>query len=744
MDFMLIAATGDASLGATLLGYLWTALIMALGLGFVIFVHELGHFLVAKACGVKCEKFYIGFDFFDLKLGPITIPRALWKMQWGETEYGIGILPLGGYVKMLGQDDDPRNAAAENERIRVSEETNPDAHPFNPDDIRTSELAKGTSAEGLSEGHTVERPVKLDPRSYPAKSVPARMAIISAGVIMNLIFAVILAAVAYRMGVDETPAVIGDTFPGDPAWTAGLSPGDKIIQIGRDSSPYEHLRFQDITRGVVFSGADRDVELLVRHPDGQEKWYDLRPTKRLESITKFPSLGIASYHTQEIVVPASQPEFLRPKSNPALQTGDKVVAVNGETIHEAEEIDAFLARNASVPVTLTIERKQKKDAGSAKDSGADAVETLEVVVEPQPMRDLGVEMEIGPIVAIRSGSPAVDAGFMVGDVITAIDGQPVGNPLSLPQRLAAKAGYTVEFTVSRKDRDGKSVEKTISVAFTAPDTFHDQYPLGGPVGIDQLGIAFEVTNRVAGAAAGSSAEAAKLQPGDTVTSIEFLPQGEASQKRWDELVEMMKLKSPTFNVEGPLNTWTRMVSLMQTVHPDTKVRLTFTRDGKTETADLALQPSKDYFNESKNLDFMPLRYHNVADSWSEALWLGARETRERIGEVFGVLTRLITGRISATNLSGPLGIGTVAWSHAQAGVPMLLIFLTMLSANLAVLNFLPIPALDGGHMLFLAAEGIRGKPVDERLQIRLTVAGVLCLLSLMLFATAMDFGRFFG
>ena len=69
-----------------------------LGLGMVIFVHELGHFLVAKLCGVKCEKFYLGFDIGGLKL---------WKCRWGETEYGIGILPLGGYVKMLGQEDNP-------------------------------------------------------------------------------------------------------------------------------------------------------------------------------------------------------------------------------------------------------------------------------------------------------------------------------------------------------------------------------------------------------------------------------------------------------------------------------------------------------------------------------------------------------------------------------------------------------------------------------------------------------------
>ena len=91
---------------------LWSILLAALGLGFVIFVHELGHFLAAKACGVKCEKFYVGFDV-PLRLGPLQLPRALFRKQIGETEYGIGIIPLGGYVKMLGQDDNPANAAKE-------------------------------------------------------------------------------------------------------------------------------------------------------------------------------------------------------------------------------------------------------------------------------------------------------------------------------------------------------------------------------------------------------------------------------------------------------------------------------------------------------------------------------------------------------------------------------------------------------------------------------------------------------
>ena len=75
------------------LNTVYVTLAVALGLGMVIFVHELGHFVVAKLCGVRCDKFYLGFDIGGYKL---------LKFKKGETEYGIGILPLGGYVKMLG------------------------------------------------------------------------------------------------------------------------------------------------------------------------------------------------------------------------------------------------------------------------------------------------------------------------------------------------------------------------------------------------------------------------------------------------------------------------------------------------------------------------------------------------------------------------------------------------------------------------------------------------------------------
>ncbi len=130
---MLLAKT--AQLSEVLAPY-WGYFQVALGLGFVIFVHELGHFLAAKTFGVRCDKFYVGFDV-PISLGPIKLPSTLGKFKWGETEYGIGIIPLGGYVKMLGQDDDPRNAEEEAERIRLGGDEN----------------------------------APLDPRSYPAKAV---------------------------------------------------------------------------------------------------------------------------------------------------------------------------------------------------------------------------------------------------------------------------------------------------------------------------------------------------------------------------------------------------------------------------------------------------------------------------------------------------------------------------------------------------------------------------------------------
>jgi regulator of sigma E protease len=732
VDLSLIAALpSDPTMLQTIWSYVWIIGSVAAGLGFVVFVHELGHFLVAKACGVKCEKFYVGFDWFPIqKIGPITIPRAIFRKQWGETEYGIGILPLGGYVKMLGQDDDPRNAEAEAERTKV--------------------LAEGTAAEGLTPGKTIEGTdgkYVLDPRSYPAKSVPARMAIISAGVIMNLIFGVLLGTLAYAIGVPETPAIIGGTSPGSPAWQK-LMPGMQAVRFGESGPTYEYHRFDDIRRKVVFTGADKEMKILFRDPQGKETLHSLKPSGRALKETDFPSLGFYGPNGRKLV---AAKEFLPPIED--IEDGDVVVKMNGITLEADQEVfdsrvNAILAQNPSGPLQLTLERAEKNKDGTAKKDAPK--KRIDVVVPQRGKKTIGLVMKIGPVVALRENSPAAKAGMQIGDVIEEIDGQPVGNPLSLSQRLIPKSPSDPPYKVVVSRKDGsKTVTKELLVAAVPPEQLViDGFTFGGPTAIESMGVAFDVSNHVAGIEPGTPAAAESLQAGDVIKAIKFIAADDEARQKENEGIHDRKLFAKLFDTGSPLDDstwgWTRVHYYLQKLSdPKTRIELTIDRGGKEVVATMTPVESKTYFEEDRGLNFYGIKVKHQAAGTAESFALGFREVKERLGDVATTLFKLVGGGIHPKHLSGPIGIMGAAGQFANSGFPMLLLFLTMLSANLAIINFLPIPVLDGGHMLFLAAEGIRRKPVSPFIQNWLSIGGLAFLLSLMLFATAMDVQRWF-
>src|SRR5205823_1510356 len=122
-----------------------------------------------------------------------------------------------------------------------------------------------------------------------------------------------------------------------------------------------------------------------------------------------------------------------------------------------------------------------------------------------------------------------------------------------------------------------------------------------------------------------------------------------------------------------------------------------------------------------------------AESFGQDMSLAFRKTGESLMMVVGFLKKLVRGDISPKLVGGPVAIGAQAFHFAKDGIPAFLLFLTMISANLAVINFLPIPVLDGGHMVFLAYEGIFRKPVTEKVVNALSIAGFLMLVCLMLF-----------
>jgi regulator of sigma E protease len=314
--------------------------------------------------------------------------------------------------------------------------------------------------------------------------------------------------------------------------------------------------------------------------------------------------------------------------------------------------------------------------------------------------------------------------------------------------VASKAGSAIELKVQRNaasklkpeesaDSAAQSSELTFQIPTSNQPQFDNIAMFGGVLTLADLGIAYEVSNIV------SSVDPAiidgdAIKPGDALTQIRWEPSDEA-KKSLEELYSAkgMKIVLADQLIDQSL-TIASMFDQLQDAPADMNIRCYVNRAGKTVEAVAKLQYAGDWFWFQRGLGLKPLSEIHSVNSITEAAALGASETWRRFKEVLSVLRLLATGKLGAGSLGGPIKIFQAAGQEASQGISRLLLFLTFLSANLAILNFLPIPALDGGHMVFLTAEAIMGKPVNEAVQVRLTLVGVMCLLCLMAFVIVKD------
>lgn len=697
-------------------GLLLVSLYVALGLGFVIFVHELGHFAVAKACGVKCEKFMVGFDIGGYKL----------SKQWGETTYGIGILPLGGYVKMLGQDDNPANIA---EQVKESQ-TSADA-----------EQVPTTTITG-PDGENYE----VDSRSYLAKSVPQRMAIISAGVIMNVIFAFIFAVIAFGLGVPYEPSIVSFTAPGSPAWEAGIRPGDEIMQIGKVKNP----SFDELRSAVTLADLEQGIDMQIRR-DGEIRSLNLKP-RQIDG--KLAKIGVGPPYSVRVNdvsgIPAARKGFPAASAEPAFEAGDKVIDVDGEAVDSYARYLSLLAERPEKTITVTVLRGAKPPKGDpeGKPTGG---EEVKIEVAPNPMRELGIIMEMGRIVGVQQDSPAASKEIQPGDFladVTDASGNPLlgrsesstgeWDPVTLPETLrqmAAAGNVEVGLKIRRDaaESEGRQPTELKILSLRSASWTEESNSSNDPVAVPSLGIAYRVLNRVAAVSPGSAAEDAELQPGDTITEAEFVYPESLPKK---ERPEIGKLK---FNDKDGHN-WPALLSTLQLQPEGTQVKLTFKRGDEQLTKTLEPTRSETNFNPSRGIIFETVQRIRKAETFSEQVQRGWDETIGALGMVYRFLNKLISGQVPMGALGGPVTIAKAAGYSAADGIGKLLIFLTMLSANLAVINFLPIPLLDGGHMVFLGYEGLRGRPAGEKFVVAMHTAGFVAIISLMAYVLSLDFG----
>ncbi len=689
-------------------GYWWGVAQVIIGLGFVIFVHELGHFLVAKACGVKCEKFYVGFDFFDIKIGDrVIIPRSLVKWNWGETEYGVGIVPLGGYVKMLGQDDNPANRE---EQIALSK-------------------AADASDDDLYEPSGLVDRTKMDPRSFLAKTVPQRMAIISAGVIFNILFAILLAAIAFRSGVLYEPAKIGGVTAGGPAWEENMGEST-VLRVGEQRFDEGYSTFIHMAEAIIFDGSEENAVLEIEYvPKGESESKTVKLTPRkIGTEVSLPRIGVTPMQTLTLAKETPTQEG-RAASNTEIPFlgGDTIVKANGVDVDSMLELQTELVDSYGRDITVTVERKT-----DPKDENAEP-ETVEIAVTPDRMPTLGIACEWLPIKGIKRDSVAAKAGFEIGDKIVSVNGEELGSLFTLDldviKHVQEQPDQPIVFVVERGE-----TKKTIEVVPTKP---RRSTLISGaePVGIETLGLAIPTSNIVSSVAPGSPAEEAGIKKGDELVGTQAIL---TKEQKADPIYSKTGRERPY--EEGSIN-FSDTHQLIQQFPVGQEFKLSYKRGDDSKTVTVQSVDSDEYFRTTIGVRLTAYQEVYTAKSWGEAFQLGAKQTWVDLTKVFKFLGKLVRGRISAKNLGGPGTIFVVAQSEATQGTSRLLLFLVLLSANLAIINFLPIPVLDGGHMMFLAYEGLFRKPVTERVQVLLTYIGFLALLSLMAFVIWQDVGR---
>ena len=531
-------------------------------LGLLIFVHELGHYLVAVYFGVRVETFSLGFG------------KKIWSVKRGDTTYCLSLIPLGGYVKMYG--DDPTATIPEEEK-------------------------------------------KF---SFLHKPVWPRIAIVLAGPLMNLFFAIFIFSALGMMGENVPAAKLGDIEVGTPAYESGFRSGDTITEI--NSAPVE--TWQKVKEAIE-SNPEQSMSFTVQR----------ETTGAFENVTVIPRLG----------------------RNPFI----------------------FSSR---------------REVGLIDGLSTDSVSTM-----------IGVQ---------NSQSLAGQSGLKTFDVIEKVNGKEVLHWRSLERAfMESLLSGEVEVLVKSYHPDDKKTEsRTVKLKLDSPDP---QKPVLEQVGIMRSDL-FLISVRP-----DSPASKAGLKVGDFVGEINGSP-----LDRWQTVLDKVKSFKPE-EKSIRFSVFRENQKLELDIAPE-RIDLPTDQGAMESRFAIGVVPAimnspLDYFLQKTTNPFRAVVY-GVEQSWEWSKLIAIS------------LVRLVQNEVSARNIGGVITIGRVASKSFEVGMSAFLKMMAIISINLFLLNLLPVPVLDGGHLVFFTLEAIKGKPISfKKLEIAQQV-GLVLLMSLMVFALFND------
>jgi len=671
-------------------------LLVLLGFGAVIIVHEFGHFVVAKAGGIKVEAFslfmppiLLGVQKTDkgirIRLLPEIFPKerneerqeetdpsdegALTftincKVNPGETEYRIGLIPFGGFVKMLGQED-----------------TGP---------------ARSNN----------------DPRSYANKPVSTRAAVLAAGVTFNVISAILIFMIVFLVGIQLPPAVVGGVMPDSPAARAGLKAGDEILAIGGDT---KDLDFSNIALAAALSGKDEKVPMTVRHEDGTlEEMALIAEQLPGETMRGF---GVEAAQTLT-VARLSKSDAARLLDETGLKPGDRIEAVEGKSVTSYWGMMRLIEESLKPQAILSVERPDSKgkveqiqlqfplNLGPSNSSDVESEAELAHICSMVPRLRISV---VAP--RLNSKGDETKESLEVGDIILAIDN--VQNPTYKEMRdiTTEFEGKELSIEVLGTEGEGSGQVRTVTVV-PERQSGEDRVVIG-------IGVALDAEHPIVAKTLPIGSQGAlEIPRGAAITAVD----GVSVSSFYDVIRELKQYAGERITIDWRLDE--RIAG---------NVAVDLSKGGP------AINVESELAGVFKVTPFERLQKTYKAGGPVDAITMGYRKTVMFIAQTYVTLRRLLGGLVSPKNLTGPVGIIRLSY-EIVAKQPLIyyVYFLGLINAVIAVFNFLPLPPLDGGLVVLLLVEKVKGAALSERVQAVVAYTGWTLIGTLILYVTYND------
>jgi regulator of sigma E protease len=559
---------------------------------------------------------------------------------------------------------------------------------------------------GQSDSGPVEK--SADPRSYLNKPIWQRVIVVAGGVAFNAIGAMILYMALFMHGLQLMPAVVGEVIPGSPADVAGMKAGDRIVEIDGE----KFIDFTTVILSAALSDKDRGVAMKIERSGSETLDVRVAADKPVNDTSGIRAFGIAQPTTLKISPDIKNPEdvnFLFQKSG--FRPGDAVTAIDGKPLTQPRQLEEAVASSLTATAKLTVARSYP--AGS--DANTVDVEMLLFCAAQLPNFsnefDLAHIYSIVPrLKALEVLEPSGDDGLKKDDIIVKVGEIDHPTYKDLREQTEANKDKTLSVTVLRQGADGQLAERVITAHPKVRNGDKGRVTLGVLVELDMEHPVVACTVDLT-----TGPSALQIPAGSVITAVDGEP-----VKSFYDVIRLIRANSG------------------QRVSIDYR----HGQDAGGTALDVPQTDALHIYSSMLNpAPFESLRETFQAKNPVQAIEWGIKRTKQYIMQSVMTLIGLFSGNVPGSSLSGPVGIATISYKMAGQGILDLLNFLGLVSSCLVVMNLLPLPIVDGGVIVLLLIEKVRGIPLNQKIQEVITWVGLALLLGVFVWVTFNDIVR---